>query len=179
MTLLQAALDYLKRRGIEWPAKPITFAYQLIKREKDMQSKDKGEKPAKKSKAAARGPVGHWPNLMAPPTFEQAMDGLKAAYDALTGGDKLEGAYGAEIAVMFGTAQIPHDEHNPVFAVRDVTATDEDHARQVLEGALAMHGQAGGDTASRDVAVLPWGTIISVLLPLLLKWLSNRAPANA
>jgi hypothetical protein len=173
MTLLQDAIAWLRQRGFELPAKPITFAYQLIKREKQMASKDKGPKAAK---SEARGPVGHWPNLMAPPTFEQAMDGLKAAYDALTGGDKLEGAYGAEIAVMFGTAQIPHDEHNPVFAVRDA-ATDEDHARQVLEGVLATHGQ--GDAATRDVAVLPWGTIVGILLPLLLKWLSNRTPVNA
>lgn len=128
-----------------------------------MASKDKG--------AAQGGPVGHWPDLHPVPTFEEAMAGLKVAVGRLTGAtaDNVKAAYAAEVALLFGTAQIPHDEHPPLGITARGSVSDEEAAK-VLEGALATHGQRGGVGAE----VMPWGSIISVLLPLLLKWLSNR-----
>jgi hypothetical protein len=177
MTLLQDAIAWLRRRGFELPARPITFAYQLIKREKQMATKDKGPKAAK---SETRGPVGHWADLHPVPSFEEALAGIRGVLDRINGGqpDNIRAIHCGLTVVMFGNAQIPHDEHPPLGdrAAVALGTVDEAKARHVLEGALATHGQAD---AARDVQALPWAMILQVVVPLILSWLQNRKPANA
>jgi hypothetical protein len=115
--------------------------------------------------------VGHWPNRHKVPTLQEAVDGVKDAYDCLTGASQeyVKAAYGAGVAVLYGIAQVPHQEDGPILGA--APQTDED-AAHVLEGALDLYGQRG-NAAAADTQALPWGLIISTLLPYILKWLGR------
>jgi hypothetical protein len=140
-----------------------------------MASKDKGPKATKSAQTeASRGPVGHWNDLPAPPELSDALNAVAVVIRKLRGveTDTVKAIYAGTVVLSFGAAQIPHDEHNPVFAARAVPATDEAAARE-LEGALAV-ADTRTVTVGEEATLLPWGTIISIILPLLLKWFQNR-----
>jgi hypothetical protein len=174
MTLLQDAIAWLRSRGFELPTKPITLAYQLIRREKaTMASKDKGPKATKAAQTeASRGPVGHWNDLPAPPELSDALNAVKVVIGKLRGteADTVKAIYAGTVVLSFGAAQIPHDDHSPVFTSREVPADAEAAARE-LEGVLAIHA----DENSR-AAVAPglWLFVAQIVLPYLLEWIKNR-----
>lgn len=132
--------------------------WQEVK-EKYMASKDKGEQ---------REPVGHWPDLFAPPDFNDAIAAVKVVVNRVKGteADNVKAIHAGLTVAMFGNSQLPHDEHPPLGRG---TVTDEEAVR-VLEGAIATHGQRGAD----DPTALPWAAILGVIVPLILKWFQNR-----
>lgn len=134
--------------------------WQQAKEKCNMASKDKG--------AAQGGPVGHWPDLFTPPDFNDAITAVKVVVNRVKGTetDNVKAIHAGLTVAMFGNSQLPHDEHPPLGRG---TVTDEEAVR-VLEGALATHGQRGAD----DPTALPWAAILSVIVPLILKWFQNR-----
>ncbi len=108
-------------------------------------------------------PMGHWSDLMPPPTLEQAMSAGRSVIDYFRSGagDKVKVMYASGVVYLYGVAQLPHD--HPLMFAGDAAMEDPVAA---LESALAP-------SPDGTMKAIPWLTILTAILKII-ELLKNR-----
>lgn len=106
---------------------------------------------------------GHWPDLHQPPESFPSAE-IKAVISRVSGTetDNVKAAYAASVVVSYGIAQLPHDH-----LIGELPPMTNDEGLALLQGSVLVRAE-GESTA------LPWATILSFVVPLLLEWLKKR-----